>query len=805
MRVRPPQAPSRPALRSRLALFAITAALFACGEVSVEDRLAEAQTMLGENRFDDAIAELRDVLDTHPEHPRANFMLALAFQRTNQPTLAVWPLEKAFTDDEYRTRAGLQLANLHLAMRNSGDAARAASRVLESEPGNVEAHRARARAYLMDKRFDEALADADWLVESEGSKPMGLVLRGSIYADMEKPEEAEKAFREAIALTTEYPADNERAWVVLMAFLARDPEDPEHVEAAFAEARAAYPDSPVLRSSYLGFLAEQDRHADAEAYLREEIEREPEDFQLRLALANTLSAQDRSDDAEAVLEQLTEEFPSAASWQLLGSGRLQEGDFEGARVALEKAVELAPSDEQLRFLLAEAQVRSGQTDAARELARSFERKPYQHFVEGLIRMEERKYAEALESFEMGLRNWPDNVGARNTAGAAAQGAGDWNRAIEEFTEAARLDMAGKRLTDEPFETEAALQLARIYKRRRNFQSALYWASVHIRHDPDDEDGVLLLASTLREQGSAEQARAAYRGLLGSPVDAEARAALTSLEFEAGNDAAAWKLVAEAQPGDLPTLAVAAEHEVDSGDLDAALARIEKARASEAYDAADLLALRGRVLHAGGRSEEAEVALREALEANPDDGATVAALATLRANAGDLEGAIASFARAAELQPENPNHPYHAGQLLLQLGRASEAEERLRAATRLDPGHAESRNDLAWLLSSDSERLDEALRIGAEAYRLNDASPFADTLGWIHYLRGDYPRAVDMLSRAASNAPEDAVIRYHLGMALARQGQSERALQELKAAVDTGGFSELESAQLEIARLEGVGS
>jgi tetratricopeptide (TPR) repeat protein len=756
----------------------------ACGAPPVEERLADIQQMMSESRFEDAIAELREILDTDPEHARANFMLAMAFQRTNQATLSVWPLEKAFNDPEFQVRAGLQLGNLHLALANPTDAARVATRLIEIAPENTEAHRIRARAYLADKRFDDALVDAEWLIETEPSQPLGLVLKGSIFSDMERFDEAEQAFRKAIELTAEEPPDNERAWIVLTSFLSKNTDDAERAEAAFAEAREAHPDSPALRGAYLTFLAGNERFEDAERVLREAIEREPENIQLRVALSSNLRSQDRIDDANAVLEAMTEDFPIAASWQVLGRTRLDAEDFAGAREALERAVELAPADEELRFLLAEAQVRDGDNDAARDLAKGFERQPYQQFVEGLIAMESEEFAAALEAFESGLRNWPDNAGARHNAGMAAQMLGDWDRAVNEFTEAARIEMSAARISADPFQTEAALQLARIYQRRANYSSAVYWARTYLRYNQDDHDTM---------------------ALLDTPVAQEARIDLASLEFEAGDAAKGWKLLAEAEPGDLRALSVAADRNMADGNLGAALARIDEAQASGEYAEVDLLALRGRVLHTGGKPEQAEAAFRKAIELDPDHPATLAALATIQANDGQLEEAIATFERAAELEPQNASHSYHAGQLLLQLGRTEQAEAKLRDAARVDPGHAEARNDLAWLLSNEPAQLAEAYRIGSEAYRLNNASAFADTLGWIHYLRGEYPLAVDLLSRAAQDEPADPVIRYHLGMALSRQGQNERALEELKAAVGTAGFPEAESAELEIARLEGVGS
>jgi TolA-binding protein len=50
-------------------------------------------------------------------------------------------------------------------------------------------------------------------------------------------------------------------------------------------------------------------------------------------------------------------------------------------------------------------------------------------------------------------------------------------------------------------------------------------------------------------------------------------------------------------------------------------------------------------------------------------------------------------------------------------------------------------------------------------------------------------------------PESGSIRYRLGVALAKQGQTERALATLRQALDTGPFPEAQAARSELAQLE----
>lgn len=48
--------------------------------------------------------------------------------------------------------------------------------------------------------------------------------------------------------------------------------------------------------------------------------------------------------------------------------------------------------------------------------------------------------------------------------------------------------------------------------------------------------------------------------------------------------------------------------------------------------------------------------------------------------------------------------------------------------------------------------------------------------------GNYPEALKALGDAAKRQPEDAYIRYHLGMAQSRSGRDKEALASLQAAL-----------------------
>jgi tetratricopeptide (TPR) repeat protein len=102
---------------------------------------------------------------------------------------------------------------------------------------------------------------------------------------------------------------------------------------------------------------------------------------------------------------------------------------------------------------------------------------------------------------------------------------------------------------------------------------------------------------------------------------------------------------------------------------------------------------------------------------------------------------------------------------------------------------------------DPERLERALEI-ASRFRASNNGWFLDTLGWLHYRKGDYPVAASYLERAVADLADNPQLRYHLGMALKASGQTERARLELQRAVVQGAeYDGFDEAKATLATLE----
>lgn len=153
--------------------------------------------------------------------------------------------------------------------------------------------------------------------------------------------------------------------------------------------------------------------------------------------------------------------------------------------------------------------------------------------------------------------------------------------------------------------------------------------------------------------------------------------------------------------------------------------------------------------------------------------------------GDLTSAAAELSRARELLPSNSAAAGTLALVLDQAGKFGEAEHAYRAALQLDPENTTTMNNLAFLLATRTDRLEEALALAQRCHEAAPDSPdFSDTLAAVHEKLGNLTAAqailLDLVERDAGN--DD--LRTHLAAVLERRAstipEEQTLLQALKA-------------------------
>ena len=105
----------------------------------------------------------------------------------------------------------------------------------------------------------------------------------------------------------------------------------------------------------------------------------------------------------------------------------------------------------------------------------------------------------------------------------------------------------------------------------------------------------------------------------------------------------------------------------------------------------------------------------------------------------------------------------------------ESKATLEEAVLLNSENPEVLNMLGYALLEQRENVKRGLDLVAKAHRLApQSSAITDSLGWGHYLNGDFEKAVPLLEKAVEGAMNDVTINEHLGDAYWQTGRAIEA-------------------------------
>jgi Flp pilus assembly protein TadD len=154
--------------------------------------------------------------------------------------------------------------------------------------------------------------------------------------------------------------------------------------------------------------------------------------------------------------------------------------------------------------------------------------------------------------------------------------------------------------------------------------------------------------------------------------------------------------------------------------------------------------------------------------------------------GRKDEAVNTLRRYIGADPKNPTPHFALGVLYEQTNDRAKAIETYEAALKKFPDRWPLANNLAFLLAENPRSradLDRALVLARKAKTINPGdAAVSDTLGWVQYRSGDYPKARQNLEAALGQEPMNPVFNYHLGMVLLKTGDKAGARKSLEAAL-----------------------
>jgi tetratricopeptide (TPR) repeat protein len=308
---------------------------------------------------------------------------------------------------------------------------------------------------------------------------------------------------------------------------------------------------------------------------------------------------------------------------------------------------------------------------------------------------------------------------------------------------------------------------------------------------DSQSGLVLekaAPAPVAPLAGAEEARKHYEAGVAAHKDRRYRSAVTSL-----------KKAVELAPDHKDAWAVLGRAHLDQRETDLAVTalrrQIELVPAHfEAHR--DL----GSALWAARRHADAENEFARALEIRPEDPYTRWRLGALYLGRHRNAEAVAELTKAAAKDDKNARLQVDLGEALLAVGNDDKAFAALDAAVMLRPDPP-TWNDAAWSLAIAGKRLERAQEwaesaVVTTAARLRSVVPetlaeshasmtrslasYWDTLGWIHFRRGDWQASEPYLRAAFSLSPEGEIADHLRQLRERRSGTDSPAQLSLAA-------------------------
>lgn len=722
-----------------LALLACTA----CSREARRDReLDKANRDFEAGRYERAEIGYRSVLRTPPPAPEAIVNLGKIYHSQGRWQEAAKYLNSGVVLVRDDFAAHLAYGETMLALGALNDARKQAVLVLEKQPANERALQLLADATVRTNDLPEALAIFAKVPQEARSSAGYLVAQGNLLLRQRQLEPAEQTFKLA---------------------LERNPKE------SLAHAGLA-----------TIHLAHTNQDAAVRA-MRTAAELAPLNSRTRIIYAEMARLTGDTNEARRVLKQVTDEAPTfVPAWLSLAQMTSAAGDLKETEGLLRRALTMDPENFEGLMLYGDLMLaRKEGTNAAthfERLGEQYKNSP----IAGLSRYKAALASLMVQDTDRALQNLNQAITANSNDVRSVLLYTEIN--INRRNPTMALPHLTRLLQTQPGIPEVYLQLRTAYDQLGNTNEALNILGLARTRFPDNPQVPLSQGIIYQRMGRLPEARTAYREALSLAPESQAvfKQAL-DLELLSGNFTNAFDLI-------LPRL----EKQPDSPLVNFMAGYAHQFRAASrkpgtAPDATPTAEAEADLRKAAGYYQRA-------IDLEPRFSDAYLALAALKARHESKQKALVVLQEMTTRNTNDANGFFQLASLQTELGNYSAARDAYEQSLALAPTNFIILNNLAYIYSERVPDLDKALNYASEARRLARGQPsVADTLGWIHFRRGEYQQALPLLQESyaglrANNTPSSEV-EYHLGMALYMLGDEDQALARLQAAgASAGEFS-----------------
>jgi tetratricopeptide (TPR) repeat protein len=538
--------------------------------------LRKQDVATAENMFQEAAR-------VEPDSSDAHLALGTFYLAKREPARAKEEFDVAAQKAPVRSGTQIRVVDFYRLLGQPDEGDRRLDQLVAEAPDFYPAWRRIAQYAFADKNYDRAKQALNHLLEASDNDPETLRMLGEVHLALGENEEAQKRFREAIA--------------ILQDFVRRRPEQA----------------SAHFRLAQLHIRVGEIEQAKTQ--LQTVLELAPNSPSAALLLAELQINSRQAGLAIRPLEDLIQRQPSPLAYELLGKAYMQDQNPARATAAFTKFVELSPQEARAHHLLGASLVAEGKArDGFPHLEKALELAPA--YVEPLaliasVEARQQRLGAALSRVQAQMAKIQPTGQHEFLLGQLYTASNQFDNAEKAYKKAVELD---------PNLNAAYAALSAIYVRTNRADQALAELDKGLEHNPKNVPVLMLKGMLQHQQGDVEDASVTYEALLGvNPNFAPAANNLAYILQQKGDLERAFQLaeVARKEAPDNPDIADTLGWILyERGTYERALGLLKEAAAGRPENAEILYHL-GLTHHKLGNFQDTAVVLKKALALAPN--------------------------------------------------------------------------------------------------------------------------------------------------------------------------------------------
>jgi tetratricopeptide (TPR) repeat protein len=539
----------------------------------------------------------------------------------------------------------------------------------------------------------------------------------------------------------------------------------------------------------------------AEAEIKKALELDPKSSAAQVALGNLKWARNDLDAADLAFKTAADSTPLRSPSRLkYADFKLKTGQVEEARKMLEELSHKVPDYLPAWTYLMHVAFAQRRLDECGALARKILSRDSLNYdgllMTGNMHLVANDAKAAVADFERMTSTYDRVPRVRYQLALAYLMNGDTGKALKSLDQALQL---------QPNHPEAMLLQAELNLRRGSVSPAIASLSELIKQQPQIMKAHLLLANAYLTQKNTEDALAVYRRMAvlfpKSPDVPLYMGIVLAQQNQPGPARAAFEKAIELAPDYLPAIEQLVGLDIGENKFTAAIDRVKQLEAKDPKSPQPWL-LYAKIHAARHEDTQTEADLLKAIDLDPDSRGAYLLLAQMYVTTHKEQQALDRLGKLLA-RTNDVAALMQSGMIHQQMKQPELARDAYEKLLTVNPKFGQALNNLAYLYSEELSDLPKAVGFAKRARQLQPGDPStADTLGWVLFKQGDYPRAVALLEESAVRLSSVPEVQFHLGMAHYMLGQEAPALLALRRAVQSDqDFKGKDEAKRRVALLE----